>query len=95
MRSKTALLPAPDTTAVDAHRVLRDLGRERAKGDYVLGRWLLAGYRLEVHRLVGYASFREYAERVFGFTGRATEDRLRCAEALEALPATADVFASG
>jgi hypothetical protein len=76
-------------------RVLWALGRERSAHDAKLGCWLLQGFRLGVHRLHGYGSFREYAERVFGFTGRATEERLRTAEALEELPLLAKVFEEG
>jgi hypothetical protein len=76
-------------------RVLWALGRERSAHDARLGRWLLQGFRLGVHRLHGYGSFREYAERVFGFTGRATEERLRTAEALEELPLLAKAFEEG
>jgi hypothetical protein len=58
-------------------------------------RWLLQGFRLGVHRLYGYGSFREYAARVFGFTGRSTEERLRTAEALEDLPLLAKSLTEG
>jgi hypothetical protein len=75
--------------------MLRALGRERSAHDSMLGQWLLQGFRLGVHRLHGYGSFREYAERVFGFTGRATEERLRTAEALEDLPLLAKTFEEG
>jgi hypothetical protein len=83
----------PSPEQVD--RVLRALGQERSAHDSRLGRWLLQGFRLGVHRLHGYGSFREYAERVFGFTGRATEERLRTAEALEDLPSLASAFEEG
>jgi hypothetical protein len=76
-------------------RVLRALGQERSAHDSKLGQWLLQGFRLGVHRLHGYGSFREYAKRVFGFTGRSTEDRLRTAEALEDLPLLSKSFEEG
>jgi 5-methylcytosine-specific restriction endonuclease McrA len=66
-------------------RVLRALGRECSSHDSKLGRWLLQGFRVGVHRLHGYGSFREYAERVFGFTGRSTEERLRVSLLAEAV----------
>jgi hypothetical protein len=50
---------------------------------------------LRVHELSGIASFGEYADRLFGFTGRQTEERLRVAEALEGLPALAMKLADG
>jgi hypothetical protein len=83
----------PSPERVD--RVLRTLGRQCSAHESKLGRWLLQGFRLGVHRLHGYGSFREYAARVFGFTGRATEERLRTAEALESLPVLAKAFDEG
>jgi hypothetical protein len=70
-------------------------GGSNSSHDSKLGRWLLQGFRVGVHRLHGYGSFREYAERVFGFTGRSTEERLRTAEALEDLPLLAKAFEEG
>ncbi len=35
---------------------------------------------------LGYASFAEYVERLFGYKPRATEEKLRVAQALESLP---------
>jgi hypothetical protein len=85
--------PRPSPEYVD--RVLRALGKERSAHDSRLGQWLLQGFRLGVHRLHGYGSFREYADRVFGFTGRSTEERLRTAEALEDLPLLSKSFEQG
>jgi hypothetical protein len=85
--------PHPSPEHVD--RVLRALGRERSSHNSKLGRWLLQGFRVGVHRLYGYGSFREYSERVFGFTGRSTEERVRTAEALEDLPLLAEAFEKG
>jgi hypothetical protein len=76
-------------------RVLRALGRELSSHDSKLGRWLLEGFRVGVHRLYGYGSFREYSERVFGFSGRSTEERLRTAGVLEELPLLAEAFEGG
>jgi hypothetical protein len=84
-------LPSPE----HVDRTLRALGRERSAHEAQLGRWLLQGFRLGVHRLHGYGSFREYAHRVFDFTGRATEERLRTAQALEHLPLLAKAFEEG
>jgi hypothetical protein len=89
------VLPVGPETRADADRVLRTLRGVQAARDYQLGCWLRCGARLEVHRIYGYASFREYVERVFGFRGRTTEERLRVAEALESLPHIAEVFRSG
>ena len=70
-------LPDATVTRTEADEVLRGLARGRAASDYQLCLWLACGFRLEVHRAYGYASFREYALRVFGFSGRQTEERLR------------------
>jgi hypothetical protein len=91
VNSVSAQRPSPE----HVDRVLRTLGRERSAHDSKLGRWLLQGCRLGVHRIHGYGSFREYAKRVFGFTGRATEERLRTAEALEELPLLAKALEDG
>jgi hypothetical protein len=82
-----------DARTVD--RKLRDHARRRARDDYELGRLLRRGFIVSVHELGGFASFREYADRVFGFTGRQTEERLRVAEALERLPGLTVKLAQG
>ncbi|HJL20181.1 MAG TPA: hypothetical protein RMH99_31230, partial [Sandaracinaceae bacterium LLY-WYZ-13_1] len=89
------MVPSASTSRATADRVLRQLGKARAKSDHELCLWLLSGFRLSVHDVHGYASFREYAERVFGFTGRATEERLRTAGALEHLPGLSAAFEAG
>src|SRR5687768_9681525 len=50
---------------------------------------------LGVHARAGYASLREYAERVVGLNGRQTEERLRVGRALVALPRLDAALASG
>jgi hypothetical protein len=47
---------------------------------------MLFGLRAGVHLHLGYATFAEYIERLFGYKPRWTEERLRVAEALETLP---------
>src|SRR5688500_13189271 len=84
------LNPAPRAT-----RRLRARAERRANDDYVLGMLLRQGYLVRVHELGGFATFREYAERLFGFTGRQVEERLRVAEALEDLPALAGRLDAG
>jgi hypothetical protein len=44
---------------------------------------------------LGYGSFGEYIERLFGYKPRSTQEKLRVAEALEELPAIAQALASG
>ena len=74
---------------------LRALARRRAADDYELGRWLVAGFRRGVHVELGFGSFGEYVHRLFGFSVRATEERVRTAAALEALPSLAGLAAAG
>jgi hypothetical protein len=83
----------PTREAVD--RTLRGLGTARAKHEFDLCRWLRVGREVEVHRACGYASLREYAERVLGLSARETEERLRIASALEALPEVSARFERG
>lgn len=75
-------------------RTLRRLGRVRAAHDYEEGRWLLAARRTRVHVHLGLGSFAEYVDRILGYDARATIERLRVAEALEALPALSEALAS-
>jgi hypothetical protein len=78
-----------------AHRALSRLARERAAADAEQGRWLLAALRSAAHVHLGFGSFVEYIERLFGYAPRSTQDRLRVAEALEHLPATRLVLERG
>ena len=88
---------SPETTAawMLAHRELSRLARERAAADVVEGCWLLAALRSVVHVHLGFGSFSEYVERLFGYKPRTTREKLRVAEALEALPATAHALQTG
>jgi hypothetical protein len=54
--------------------------------DWHEGRWLVAALRSGAHLELGYASFVEYVERLFGYGPRLTQEKLRVAEALEELP---------
>lgn len=69
-----------------AHQELVGLAAKRAGLDFIEGRWLLRALRAGAHRELGYGSFNEYAERLFGYSARLTQEKLRVAEALEALP---------
>src|SRR5687767_13969296 len=79
----------------EVDRQLRRIAKRRAGLDAEEARWLLAAQRAEVHARFGCASFAEYVERLFGYGPRVCADRLRVAECLEELPATADALASG
>lgn len=69
-----------------AHAALVELARERAGMDFEEGSWLLAARKANVHRELGYGSFTEYIERLFGYAPRVTHEKLRVAQALEQLP---------
>jgi 5-methylcytosine-specific restriction endonuclease McrA len=80
---------------VRAHAALSRLARERATLDAEEGRWLLCAQRSAVHVHLGVASFVQYVECLFGYKPRTTQEKLRVAEALEALPRTAAALQSG
>jgi 5-methylcytosine-specific restriction endonuclease McrA len=80
---------------MQAHRMLSRLARERASADAEEGRWLLAAARSAAHVHLGFGSFAEYIERLFGYSARSTQDKLRVAEALEALPSLAQALEDG
>jgi AcrR family transcriptional regulator len=77
------------------HERLLALGKQRAAHERDVCRWLLAAQRLAVHVRAGYASLREYAERVLGLNARQTEERLRVGRALVELPLLDAALASG
>src|SRR5687768_12046071 len=70
----------------NAHEALLQLARERSELEGREGRALLRARRSGVHVHLGYGSFVEYVERLFGYSPRTTLEKLRTAEALEALP---------
>jgi hypothetical protein len=71
---------------VKAHEALLRIAKQRAELDWDEGAWLLQALRTEAHRHLGFGSFSEYVERLFGDNPRQTEEKLRVAEALEGLP---------
>jgi hypothetical protein len=85
----------PTESALYVDLKLRELARDRAKSEHQLCGWLRRGFIEEVHTIGAFASFQQYAERVFKFTSRQTEERLRVAEALENLPELNERFATG
>src|SRR5688572_10205745 len=78
-----------------AHEALVKLAKKRAGLDFEEGRLLLSARRGEAHARLGYGSFAEYVERLFGYSARQTQEKLRVAEALEALPETARELQAG
>jgi hypothetical protein len=71
---------------VAAHEELTLLARRRSELDGLEGPALLRALRAGVHRHLGLGSFGEYVERLFGYRRQTLDDKLRTAEALEALP---------
>src|SRR5258708_35046230 len=69
-----------------AHEQLSRIAKERARLDCEEGGSLLRALRANVHLHLGFASFAEYIERLFGYSPRWTEEHLRVAESLETLP---------
>src|SRR5215510_14790871 len=69
-----------------AHEDLTRIAKNRARLDWEEGRALVAALRSGAHIHLGFGSFVEYVERLFGYKPRWTEERLRVAEALETLP---------
>src|SRR5678816_1222413 len=78
-----------------AHAELVRLARTRAGLDSEEAHWLLIALRSGAHRRLGFASFLEYLERIFGYSPRFAQERLRVAEALEALPVMQQALAGG
>src|SRR3954467_9354044 len=78
-----------------AHEALSRLARQRAGLDFEEGTWLLAAQRAGVHARLGYGSFFEYIERLFGYSPRLTHDKLRVAAALKDLPQLAQALRDG
>jgi hypothetical protein len=87
--------PATVDSADTVHRCLVRLGRERARNDWLLCRWLVRADELHLERSHGYASLREYAERVCGLRARALEDRLRVGRAMRELPRLSGALEKG
>jgi len=73
----------------DVHRRVVRVAGARAALDEEMGRLMLEALRADVHSHLGYATFIEYVERMFGLGPRETEERLRVARALEGLPCMA------
>jgi 5-methylcytosine-specific restriction endonuclease McrA len=80
---------------VRAHEALCELSRRRAELDWLEASALLRALRANVHRHLGFGSFAEYVERLFGYGRRAVDDKLRTAMALEELPGLAQALREG
>jgi hypothetical protein len=84
-----------DAAWVRAHVALSALARERATLEGREGVWLLRALQAQVHRHLGFGSFVEYVEHLFGYGARTLEDKLRTAKALESLPLLTSALAEG
>jgi hypothetical protein len=91
----TTEVPPNDFSWREAHEALTRLARTRAGLDFEEGQRLRAAQLARVHERLGYGSFAEYIERLFGYSPRLTLEKLRVAEALERLPALADALRIG
>jgi hypothetical protein len=78
-----------------AHEKLCELAKTRARLDAAEGALLLDALRAGTHLHLGFGSFTEYIERIFGYKPRWTDERLRAAEALEGLPELAQSLRDG
>jgi hypothetical protein len=58
----------------------------RASLDWDEGRSLLSALRFGAHLKLGFGSFFEYVERLFGYRPRFTQEKLRVAEECDELP---------
>jgi hypothetical protein len=78
-----------------AHDDLVRLAKQRAGLDWEEGRSLVCALRSQSHRRLGYGSFVEYIERIFGYSPRFTMEKVRVAEALEVLTEMAQALKDG
>src|ERR1043166_667024 len=76
-------------------RALRGIAMRRAGLDAEELHWLREAEALQIWRPLGMVSGRDYPERVFGYTPRVAEERLRVARALGDLPRLGEELASG
>src|SRR6187399_1127044 len=93
--SAAIVLEGDDASWRQAHEALVRLATERAGLDSDEGLALLRARRSEAHVRLGFASFLEYTERLFGYGPRLTQEELRVAEALEELPEIAGELRTG
>lgn len=69
-----------------AHDRLVRFAKRRAGLEWREGKLLREAFVLRAHEGLGFASFIEYVERLFGYGPRAIKEKMRVAEALEQLP---------
>jgi 5-methylcytosine-specific restriction endonuclease McrA len=79
----------------DVDRQLRRAARRRARLDHDDLVLIRRGIAVQVWRPLGMVSMRDYLENVFGFGPTAASERIRVAEALDAMPALDEALAAG
>ncbi|MFZ5893163.1 MAG: HNH endonuclease [Myxococcota bacterium] len=77
------------------HERVVSFAKQRAGLEWEEGRLLCEALRAGVHRRLGFASFSEYVERLFGYNGRLVKEKLRVAQALEPLREMSDALRTG
>jgi len=92
---ETYMAEAGPLSAEGAHQRLVSIARRRAADDVGMLEPLLTAFETRVHEVLGLASFAEYCDRLFGWGGRATRERLRVARAMRELPEMRARWAAG
>jgi 5-methylcytosine-specific restriction endonuclease McrA len=77
------------------HEQLSRLARTKGAYDAEEAHWLVEGKRARVHEPLGYGTYFEYLERLFGYTPRLAAEKLRVADALLDLPDLRTALATG
>src|ERR1044071_8762691 len=100
MEAASTWVPVTDARAGRADwrvvdRALRSIAARRAGLDAEELRWLREAEMLQIWRPLGMVSALDYLERVFGYTPRVAEERLRVSRALGELPQLSDELAAG
>ncbi len=72
----------------EVHAALEGVARKRAEADWEEAALILHGLRTRVYVHLGFGSYLEYLERLFGYGPKVAGERLRVAQALVELPAT-------
>src|SRR5262245_11431156 len=80
---------------VRADRALRSLAKERAMHDFQEAGCIRDAARARVHQKLGFASFTEYLNRLFGYGPRLANEKVRVELAIEGLPELAIALRDG
>src|SRR5262245_19704399 len=77
------------------HRELSRLAKARALQDFETATWIAAAQRARPDRRLGFGSFGEYLERLFGWSLKTAREKVQVATALEKLPEIAAALRDG